>query len=219
MALEIKNYARTIGSSTVSFEVEVTTLEELSLPTVVLHVAALESLHFNSPPGTNGEKDFYNVVRKMYPSPQGQSVDNSVPVNGTQTFTFEVELPSYVDLNKDHENVNFIAFVQDNNNRAVLNATKSGFPVNIKDLLKESNIVVYPNPAQDRLHVKLDSSLLGKAKWNIMDVTGKIVYSSEFELNANNQEASFDISKLNSGMYVLQLQTDEGSKDVKFIKK
>lgn len=219
VAVEIKNYARTLGSSTVSFDVEVTTLDELALPTVVLHVAALETLHFNTPPGTNGEKDFYNVVRKMYPGPQGQSVDNSVPVNSSQTFTYEVELPDYVDLNKDHENIKFVAFVQDNNNRAVLNATQSGFPVNIQDLLKETNIAVYPNPAQDILNIKLESPLYGEANWNIMDITGKIIYSSKFELNANIQEMTLDISKLSSGMYILQLQTVEGSKDVKFIKK
>lgn len=37
-------------------------------------------IHFNSPPGTNGEKDFYNVMKKMVPTASGSLLSNSFQV-------------------------------------------------------------------------------------------------------------------------------------------
>jgi len=47
----------------------------MSNPTVYVHIALLENhIHYSSPPGTNGETDFYYVMRKMLPSGSGTQV-------------------------------------------------------------------------------------------------------------------------------------------------
>ena len=41
------------------------------------HVAVVEKqIHFNSAPGSNGEKDFYDVLRKMVPDMNGSAISN-----------------------------------------------------------------------------------------------------------------------------------------------
>ncbi|HNW76767.1 MAG TPA: T9SS type A sorting domain-containing protein [Bacteroidales bacterium] len=45
------------------------------------HNAVIEkNIHFNSPPGSNGEKDFRNVMKKMLPSKDGTSLPSSMAV-------------------------------------------------------------------------------------------------------------------------------------------
>jgi len=45
---------------------------------LVAHNVVIEKhIHFNTPPGTNGEKDFYNVMKKMLPTKDGTSLPNS----------------------------------------------------------------------------------------------------------------------------------------------
>jgi hypothetical protein len=73
-------------------------------------------VHFNAPPGTNGETDFYNVMRKMYPDANGTTLGSSWTNAQTQTLTFAVALPSYI---YDKNQLNFVAFIQDDGNKTV----------------------------------------------------------------------------------------------------
>lgn len=118
--VEIVNYNRVLGSTTVDFDVKVTSTVAQNFSNAVVHVALLESLFFNSPPGTNGETEFYNVVRKMYPNAQGQALQTTFTANESQTFTISAQIPTYVDPNST--DLRFVAFAQDNSNKKVLNA-------------------------------------------------------------------------------------------------
>lgn len=122
--LRILNYNRVLGSNTVNFDVEITSLTAQTFSDAVLHVGLIESLFFDTPPGTNGETEFYNVVRKMYPSPNGQAIQTSFAANESQTISFSATIPSYVDPN--NADLRFFAFVQDNTNKDVLQAAVTG---------------------------------------------------------------------------------------------
>lgn len=51
-------------------------------------VAVIEKhIHFNSPPGSNGEKDFYNVMKKLLPSRSGQMLPT--PMSAGDYFILE----------------------------------------------------------------------------------------------------------------------------------
>lgn len=119
--IEIVNYNRVIGSSTVNFDVKVTSPTAQNFSNAVVHVGLIESLFFDTPPGTNGETEFYNVVRKMYPNASGQAMQSSFTANESQTFTITAELPSFVDPNST--DIRFVAFAQTNDDKKVLNAT------------------------------------------------------------------------------------------------
>lgn len=67
---------------------------------VYLRSALVQTVNFSSPPGTNGESDFENVVRAMYPSALGTSIANTWTVGMTQTYTIKGAIPSFVDKDK-----------------------------------------------------------------------------------------------------------------------
>lgn len=88
-----------------------------------LRLAAVEKeINFPFAPGTNGETEFYGVMRKMYPNAGGTALSDSWTAAATQTFTFKVALPSYI---YNYEEVAFVAFIQDDSNKDVLQSAFS----------------------------------------------------------------------------------------------
>ncbi len=85
--------------------------------TLKLQLALIETeIHFAIPPGTNGEKDFYNVMRKMVPNASGTALAGVWTVGQTQTLTFNVKLPSYL---KNLTKLAVVGFIQDDANKRV----------------------------------------------------------------------------------------------------
>jgi hypothetical protein len=81
------------------------------------HIALVEEeITFATPPGSNGETDFYSVMRKMLPSDQGTTLPDSWTVGQTQTITISAPVPTYIyNLNE----LGVVAFIQDNANKSV----------------------------------------------------------------------------------------------------
>lgn len=89
---------------------------------LVAHLVVIEKhIHFNTPPGTNGEKDFYNVMKKMLPGS-----------NGT-TLPAHWEPGDYVLLQESWKLANVykvselsvVGFVQNNTTKEVLQAANT----------------------------------------------------------------------------------------------
>lgn len=79
---------------------------------LVLQCAMVEKeVTFCAAPGSNGEKDFYSVMRKMLPSATGTALASSWTVGQTQTITLTTPVPSYI---YDLKQLAFVAFIQDN---------------------------------------------------------------------------------------------------------
>jgi hypothetical protein len=88
-----------------------------------LHVAIVEEeINYPSAPGSNGETVFYQVMRKMVPNQNGTTLADTWNAGQTQMFSFKVAAPIY--LAKLSETA-IVAFIQDNQNKNVLNATKT----------------------------------------------------------------------------------------------
>jgi hypothetical protein len=81
------------------------------------------------------------------------------------------------------------------------NLSFAGAPSSIPAFQSKTRVDVYPNPATDRLYVNVD----GKNIIAVTDVTGRIVHIQEV-----NQSATFDISSLASGVYLLTARRADG---------
>lgn len=79
------------------------------------------------------------------------------------------------------------------------------------DVIKDQ-ISVYPNPVKDFLKI---SNIQDIKKVNIYDMSGKLVFMKEL----NNKNADLDLSKLNSGIYILKVNSGKEVKAFKLIKK
>ena len=89
------------------------------------HVAITENkISFLTAPGANGEKEFYNVMRKMLPGVQGTTLTNTWIVGQESTLTFAVPLPTYI---YDYSQVAVVAFLQDD---ATKNVKQAAFSAN-----------------------------------------------------------------------------------------
>jgi len=90
-------------------------------------------INFATAPGSNGEKDFEDVVRKSYPTTitgtavtsMGTAINNTWTAGQTQTFVVNCVIPNYIiDLGQ----MAFVGFIQDDGNRRVLNAARTAQP-------------------------------------------------------------------------------------------
>lgn len=75
----------------------------------------------------------------------------------------------------------------------------------------EFNISIYPNPANDQLFIKSDAPI---NQVQIYSAQGKLVHSENESIGANG----IDISELTSGMYIIQVETEQGISTKKFVK-
>ena len=81
-------------------------------------------IEFCTAPGTNGESDFSEVMRDMYPSAAGTAMAAAWTVGQTQNITFAKKLPTYI---YDKSTLDVVAFIQDDGTKEVKQAAVS-FP-------------------------------------------------------------------------------------------
>ncbi|MDF2435947.1 MAG: hypothetical protein K0Q95_323 [Bacteroidota bacterium] len=96
------------------------------------HIVMVErTISFTSAPGTNGETEFYNVMRKMYPNASGTTIGGTWTAGQTQTITFARPVPSYIYRKAE---IGIVGFIQDDGNKSVKQAAFSApqpIPVDI----------------------------------------------------------------------------------------
>jgi hypothetical protein len=72
------------------------------------------------------------------------------------------------------------------------------------DNIINSQIEIYPNPADDYFIINNTSSLAGK--YYLFDKTGRIIKTG----NCNNNKTTVDIKNMNTGIYMLQIKLENG---------
>ncbi len=93
----------------VDIEVTIEALSSISANDLRVHVVAVEKeVNYSSSPGSNGEKDFPYVMRKMLPNFNGTSIAD-MSANTSTTVNVSYTLPNFVDQNE----MRTIVFVQD----------------------------------------------------------------------------------------------------------
>ena len=89
--------------------------------TAKLYVGVIEKeIHFTSAPGPNGERDFYDVMKKLLPSSTGQPL-GSLAADDYFAYTFTWELANIYNMDQ----LDAIAWVQNSNTKEVYQACKS----------------------------------------------------------------------------------------------
>jgi uncharacterized repeat protein (TIGR01451 family) len=98
------------------------------------------------------------------------------------------------------ENTAYIYF--DFNPAIITNTTYNinEYPLGIS-LLEKENVVIYPNPANDRIFIQSDEMI----ELNIVDLSGKCVLSQ-----AANALNSYSIQTLSEGLYTVIIKTNKG---------
>lgn len=96
-----------------------------------LHIALLEhEIKFTVAPGSNGERIFENVMRKMYPDVNGTSFDEAIAPGDTVSVIIVTEFPKYIYLYKE---ISIVSFLQNHATTEVYQAEISE-PIEIGEL-------------------------------------------------------------------------------------
>lgn len=133
------NHTVTPDKDSVLVSVAITSSQALT-GTLMLRVGVTESkLNFWSPPGSNGEQDFFNVMKKMLPDANG-TITGDFAANETKTYTFSTSLENFYNLNQ----VEVAAWLQDDATKEVwqseLSAPNTNFPDASVILLSEASL-------------------------------------------------------------------------------
>jgi len=112
-----------------------------------LHVAIVEDeINFSSPPGSNGETDFFMVMRDMLPDNNGNAL-GTVTAGSPLVFTFTNQaVPTNL---YDLSNLGVVAFAQNNSSKQVFNSdyqTNLGFPPGVGSTPADMTISTVTTP-------------------------------------------------------------------------
>lgn len=169
---------------------------------ISLLVAVTENeVHFDTAPGSNGEKDFFYVMRSFLPDANGTQLLPEAP-GTTRQFTFQYDMSG---LSLNQELLSVLAFVQDTESLEIHQAvrlTPQPFdPTNTLNII-EGSIRVYPNPSAGQIRVSPEGNE-SIHSITIFTLGGKKVYKSE----QFTSEQMLDLSHLPQGIYVLRAQS------------
>lgn len=100
---------------TINITLEIKDLSNLDFSNLVLHTVVTETnIEFATPPGSNGETKFFDVMRKMLPGNQGESLTS---YNQIGTYTFQRQLT--LNSNWNASNINTVVYVQNTNTKEI----------------------------------------------------------------------------------------------------
>lgn len=167
-----------------------------------------QTISFATPPGSNGETDFYGVCRKMFPGATGSALPGTWAVGDVQTITFASTVPSYIyDVNE----IAIVCFVQDNGNKQVKQAAISTTPLSVGDhSFANSPINMFPNPASSLLNINFTLTENADVVVNIYNALGELVLSENKGMYAaGEQSLQMNTEMLASGIYSVELVTGD----------
>jgi hypothetical protein len=161
---------------------------------LILHTALTESHIPDVWQGGLTEVNF--VCRAMFPGAQGTVLDFSS--SDTLTYTFDFSVAGYV-----FENLEFIAFVQNNPTKEVVQAVSHRMLfTGLKDDQKLA-LTVYPNPTQD--YITLQSNSPKPISYMISDILGKVMVAMR---PVTSELSHIDVSNWDAGIYIIK--TNDG---------
>jgi hypothetical protein len=90
---------------------------------------------------------------------------------------------------------------------------------NNTELITESNIEIYPNPGNDNITIKYGLINRKDLEFLIYDINGKLIdYQTKKTISTSDNLFKYNVSNLPSGIYFIQVKTNDFIKTEKFIK-
>jgi len=177
-----------------------------------LRTALVENLHYTQPPGTNGEREFHNVVRHMYPDANGTTITNSWTPGTTETYTISGPVPSYVIKGMD---TRAVVWIQNDADKDVAQAAASTpvFPASVAAATATvGEVQVAPNPARNMATVSFTLQTAANVQVQVLDAAGRLVSNTgSRQYAAGAHKVDINTQSLPAGLYHLRIFTGANS--------
>jgi hypothetical protein len=183
---------------------------------------------YNFPGASTTQKNYYHAMRIMNPSGAGvpTPVNAGTPFNLTFNHTATtVATPAQNSFNFWTANptvgYEYVVFLQDTVSKHILNSASAQFTlstVGLVKLEKNTNIGVYPNPANKAATIAVKVEESTNVDITIIDITGKIVYTKEKEVLVLGQnEITVDTEKFATGTYNVVVKMGDKTSTTKLV--
>jgi hypothetical protein len=196
--------------------VTVTPLLNIPSNALNLRVALVErDIVYSTPPGSNGETEFHQVMRYLLPDADGTPLTN-LQANAPQTFTFFHNIDS-VFVPTD---LRIVAWVQDDNSSFIYqsNSTDTNAVTGISSYAIEHGIFLFPNPSNGNATLQLTSENNSEITIRIFDLSGKLMKEEQLQKTAGTQQFVLQTTELSSGIYFVEVVQSESIQRVKFVR-
>jgi hypothetical protein len=194
-----------VSGGLLQVDARITALEELDEENLTLYfaVTAKEISTVTSP---NGETIFYNTLRKMLPDGGGTKLPkvwNKGQVYDSPDFSWKITNVY------DADDIEIIAFIQNNNTRKIYQATASGIndiSVGVESIYGDNAAFsLFPNPAAERLGISFTTPLLMRTTIEIIDFTGRV--ARKYTAEPGQSTLVIDNTGLVNGVYVVRMKS------------
>lgn len=180
-----------------------------------LHVVIVENT-YNYAASTTTQDVFKQVQRKMMPNANGTNLASLI---GDQTQTFNLShtivLGGAAQGNSntwvaDLENLTVVAFVQNVNTKAILQANFSPVVLNVgvEENTADQRLRVFPNPTEGVINVQYEAPASGTAQIEVFNVLGERVFAATRAMGSGTQQEVIDLSALTNGIYFVNITAD-----------
>ena len=92
-------------------------------------------------------------------------------------------------------------------------------PLAIRQARLDIDVNIYPNPATRLVNIEIVSENNEPISYSLSDMTGRVIQSGHWNLNASGSRFTMNISRVVNGMYLLKLSTKEGQMAYRILKK
>ncbi len=185
---------------------------------VVLHMVITER-HTRNNARTNGETDFYNVMKKMMPNANGTTLGaltRRQAVNMTQTFTFPTN------NNVEHlDSLEVVVFAQALNSKTTLNGGNAlrTNPTGLSaDEATLGALSIAPNPTAGAANVYLSLRAAQRVSADVMDALGRVVATVPAQsLTEGAHTLPLSLAGVARGLYVVRVTTGDTTRSRRLV--
>ena len=107
----------------------------------------------------------------------------------------------------------------ENNDFVVKNNSVVPKTVSIDNAKQELSIKTYPNPVENQLNIALSLENNSQINLEIVNLTGQVLISNNYYLQAGSQTLRIDLNKLSKGSYILRITNANGTHSNQLITK
>lgn len=204
--IDLKHWFNAANDS-IFIRCEITCTQDVTLTTPKLRVAMTEKL-IDDPKakGTNGEKHFTDVMRKMYPGADGTELDKAWKVGQKKTFSFSEKIPSYIYKKTE---IATVSWIQDDGSKKVQQAGYSPIASSVPTGLEKANvnnsIDVYPNPNNGLFTAYFNATSVDNYIVKISNTLGQVVFQETLNSFSGNYSKQIDVSAYGKGLYMMSV--------------
>jgi len=200
-------------SKTIETDVTITPLADVSSNNLKLF-AAIYSIRDTANVKSNGETEFFHVVKKLMPSSSGESLGAltsgstvtkqlSYTFNGTYVLPPSAQSPVNLSTNhtvEDFSNLGVILWIQDASTKEVLQSVEATYTIGQFENSLAAQMKIYPNPTTDVLFVEGDFS--EEATVRLVDMAGREFVRTQADFTGGHR-IEISTASLAPGTYLL----------------